>query len=468
MDKRIQSLLEEIYTIDPSLRSRQPELLQLLDRLIKAEPTAQLDPVFRAKLRQRILERMNNAPATAGFWTWFFGRPWAAALPVAAAAVIAIAVWPLSSPVSTDPQPAIVSRGAEAFGQLTAGQLVAVGASRSQSGGGSEDATTLSIAPERFSGTRYEYRFAGNVPGVDLPVLRRLAGLTSASLSGLTSPGLSNLINLDAFEKLEPQQLTLKENRATGYSVTLDFQNGVISMAQGWSELAVKETTLPPTSGSTDAVPSDQELIGLARDFLDRYGIARAGYGEPIVRKDWMLWLAAGTEAERSMIAPSEVTVVYPWRINGRTVYDESGYPYGLQVNISLATKSVTYLGNLSPQRYEASAYEIVTDAKPILEVASRGGLYAYQPPAEPGVTTVQLDLGQPVIAYMLSRYQLDQQPVDYLVPALVFPVGNPPAGQTRPTENVVVPLVQQLIDASAAGGVTSPVPPTLDATVAE
>lgn len=458
MDNRLHQLLNELYELDPALRSRESDLIAIISAMLKAAPTVEIDPAFRTRLRQTIDDRIRQTSTKRASWPWFTPRAWLLAVPAAAA--VALVFWPSpqTTPSSTDRGPTIVTRGEEAFGNFSTGQSAAIGSIRNQAGGGVA-LDTSRIAPEVIAGTRYEYTFAGEVPKVTLPVLRRQSGLPTNALAGLMGSGLTDLLDLQSFSGLTPQQITINEAGDTGYSLTLDFQNGWISVSKLASGQAEKPVTITaPSVRETPKkidVPSDQEVVEITDAWLKKYGINRQSFGEPIVRKDWMQWLATADAATRESYVPSDLTVVYPWVVNTIPVVDESGQPYGLTVNVSVATRTVTYLSNLAPLRFESSTYKLTTDLDAIRAILKRGGLYSYQPAADSGITTAVTEVGTPSIAYTINRYQLEQGPVDYLVPALIFPV--PSGTASGQPSAIVIPVVQQLIDQALSPAQTEP-----------
>ena len=74
------------------------------------------------------------------------------------------------------------------------------------------------------------------------------------------------------------------------------------------------------TQLSPDDLPTDEELIAIADNFLKEHGIKRENYGDPIVNKYWR-------ETGMSDFVPDTLTIIYPLLINGKEVLDQGGKP---------------------------------------------------------------------------------------------------------------------------------------------
>lgn len=356
----------------------------------------------------------------------------------------------------------------QAFGSLQSQQKTSLesAAPMVDSAGRSTGQVTIAPAPEPEEMRQYVYEYAGDIPAVDLPVLRRQIGLGGDAVTGWLGGRLTNLIDAGKFQSLEPLQLTLAEPGTDGYSLSLDYQSGTISLYRnlGTGILKAEATSRGVPANPTGTLPVDAGMLRIANAFLDTHAMSRAGLGDPIVRNDWMRGYTAASQADRPSFLPAEVTVVYPWIMQSRNVYDESGRRYGLFVTISAQDKSVTSVSNLVPMKFDASGYALTRDSEMIRQLVRRGGLYGSLPAAE-ATSVVTVQVGKPEVAYVVSRYQLDQKNVDYLVPALVFPIENTPANQPFLPQNITIPLVQQLIDAATVVPVPGGIEPLTSVT---
>ncbi|MBI3963407.1 MAG: hypothetical protein HY341_00240 [Candidatus Kerfeldbacteria bacterium] len=305
-------------------------------------------------------------------------------------------------------------------------------------------------------------------------VLKRDATSASAALTqtlrGSSFAGLS----LSSFSDLEIDTLTASEQREGGYTISIEPVIGVVSLYRNFGfggepvpmkTFAEERAALlaPDDPGLTVAdLPSDETLIGAADGFLDRYGIDRSAYGDPVVRNDW---LAYATGAAREGIADaaalpiaSDVAVVYPLVVQDAPVYDESGLTYGLNVNVAVSDLTVSGMWNLAPLSFQASTYELTRDEATIRAAVERGGLYG-SGPVEGATRSVTVTLGAPTDGYLASRWQIGDGSSEYLIPTLFFPVVSVSDDTVYVPTTIIVPLVPDIL--SRATTVSTPVEST-------
>jgi len=118
-------------------------------------------------------------------------------------------------------------------------------------------------------------------------------------------------------------------------------------------------------------VPVDEVLIKIADDFLNEKNINTSDYGEPEVRKEWLL----NTQMNREIYIPDRISIIYPLVIEGKKIFEESGYLSGMNVSIDVRLNKVTNMHYMT-QDYESSNYETETNTDRILEFAAQGGRY--------------------------------------------------------------------------------------------
>ncbi len=68
MRMNINEILEELYMLDPALRSEEAELKKIVDKLIEKKPDAEADAEFREKLKAELLTRFEQKKKRAGFF----------------------------------------------------------------------------------------------------------------------------------------------------------------------------------------------------------------------------------------------------------------------------------------------------------------------------------------------------------------------------------------------------------------
>ncbi|MBI2984310.1 MAG: hypothetical protein HYY50_01675 [Candidatus Kerfeldbacteria bacterium] len=472
MDPHIRQLLEEIYQSQPALRQQEPQLAAWLEQFMVARPTVQLTPDFRQQLRQKLLAaaRSTSQPPSLSTDSWFMPK-WI--IPAAATAVIIAVAIPLTNllmpkapPTTTGPGVTIATVGADAFGSLASATKQSLSATSPTGGAAERRSATAPVTADDSTGLgtgvgttivepvppesvkRYEFIYDGPIAIPDLPILMRQATLRAGTVTGLIDD--VGLIGSEPFRSYQPQYLTVAQSVADGLTLSIDYVNGSISLYRNQTVALDRgisvgvESPVSLEQVQLASLPPDDELITVANRFLDQYGISRQGFGQPIVNKDFLRYeIMAQTDM---VYAPQELTVVYPWQINGQPVYDESGNRYGLVVNVNAVTKTVSGVSNLVTLSFQASDYAREDDSDKIVEVAKHGGLYSYQPEPAEGVETVKIQLGQPASGYMISRYQLDQTSSEFLVPALIFPITSVPSGEQLYQSSIIVPVVKDLL----------------------
>ncbi len=374
-----------------------------------------------------------------------------------ATAMVFLTWWSTSAPLLVDhqkPGVVITSTRNAAFGNLGNQPTLRAAAATKVA----DQAVVGSSAPAPEGVQQYVFDYAGTLPAVDLPVLRRSTDLGAAALNATTRSAFTNLVDMHQFSKLPVQQILLGSSDGTGMTLTLDYASGTINMyANSPSVLDKMALSNTDESPSKHVLPPDETLIALANAFLDKYQVSREGLGDPVINKFWITQ-GAGVADQESALIPNDVSVVYPWKIHGHPVYDESGTAYGLYVGVNLSTRQVNGFSNLVPMHFTASHYDLVSDPDTILRVVHAGGVYNLSSQNE-GAETVHVQTSAPEVAYIISRYQLEQNQVEYLVPALRFAVQAPDL-QFYP-KYIMVPLVKQILDAAQGVGTvdTHPLP---------
>lgn len=514
--ERIRAVLNELYTLDPSLRAHEPELTNTIRTLLAAKPDVRINPQFAAKLRSQLAQQPstptpNPTPMTKPLFVWI-----PAAAVATAAVVVAVVITQPNlfglSPVESLHTPTHTALPAtevsisrvdgRAFGELfaAAGGLGAGAESisaRPQSGGGSgnpapsmayadtsmtkegEARETLLIAPaEEYIYDRPRFTYNGELPELAATgdVYRRVKTPITGIGNSLASANLG-FLNLSQFENSQVTQFSLTQAGSYGYQIYVDMREGTVSINQDWMSWPQNPAGVYEPLSAT-SIPDDAALIATANAFLSDHGISTEVYGEPIVDRRWSVVhpYMKGTEMVTDDLkirwAPDTITVMYPLELNGLTVYDQSGFPYGLSVSVNAREQRVSSVWNLTTLNYQASSYDLVTDAKQILDAASFGDIYYAAPfGQDPNERIRDLTLADPTLVLMQTWHSTENgMGEELLVPALRFPVIADAEGYMGYREAVVVPLVKDLIQPiyrimDAAGGVATPAavsnPPT-------
>jgi hypothetical protein len=207
------------------------------------------------------------------------------------------------------------------------------------------------------------------------------------------------------------------------------------------SEKCVQENSLTKSD-----VPSDEELIKIADDFLQKYGINKGSYGEPYVNHNWQIYYrfaSDGGSTEPEYI-PDEIQVVYPILVDGNKVSDGYNNFVGLNVSVDIRSKLVGSVYSLNTQKYEKSEYEKEGDGAKIKELLKVGGMYRnYFYPED--VKIKEVKVGDPELQMVKYMNWADNKSEELIVPALIFPVEQDP-NNPYGTQQIIVPIVKDLI----------------------
>lgn len=501
MDKKqIQNILNELYQMDGSLVDREKELISAIEKIAALKSEIVPDEQFKRDLYARLQSAINTklpAPKGAGIFSGLTIMSKSIYALGGAALVLALVIgynnFSAGLNVGSSSKVSIETSSSErAFGDLTqlAGQNGPVGglgggggsatampglgsseiaiSARPQSGGGgiggSPEIDSKLIAP--WPAITYSYVYKGEpfeITESKADVLKRITG---DALAGQSQSLVSKLkfggLNLKSFSNLYVQQLTVAEQRDYGYAVTFNSFDGNVSIYENWERWSGAYPVCNDENCSnirqlTQAdVPSDSQLISMADAFVTEHGIDISGYGTPEVSKTNWGPIAMVRESSQIYI-PDVLQVVYPLLIDGKKVYDGAQFA-GIYVNINLRVNKVSSVNNISVNRYEASAYDTEQDFNKILAVAKRGGQWGWT--YDSGVESEQreIELGKPTLEYIrIWKYENNGQ-TELIVPALIFPVINPPQEPYYYVQNqIAVPIIKDLISQPIDNGVIKP-----------
>ncbi len=452
----LDELLQELYALDPELRSREAELIPLITEIMKQKPDVPRNTTFIKTLREKILlsSSMPNVqqPQNSPFP---FLRQFA--LVGAGAALALIIALPFVSgrysvtPTTLSDSFSLKDVGKHAFGALSLNgsgspeALSAVPAGRGGGGGGTPSPMTEPamdsklIAP--YSVYSYVYKGELSLEGIKDTVYRRSGGLSISS--GELSRATVGPVSLSAFpgSRLQNFSLTTGDN---GYSIYAGDDGSVsVNANQGiWTNLYANSTPLTKAE-----IPADGEVIAAADAFVKKYGINTNGYGSPVVDNRSMMYAALSEERGETPYYPDTLTVTYPLILDGEATVDQGGAPQGISVNVHSRTQTVTSLSVQGSGTLERSSYELENDTGKILDVLKKGGLYSY---SNPETKVTEVEVGDPEFVLM-SYYQYDGTTNHNLyIPALKFTVINPPKDGYY-ANTILVPLPKDILESEAS-----------------
>ena len=475
MDKNITTILTELYALDPQLKAHEQQLLAIISRLLTDKPKIKLDRAFVKKLRAELMAeaREQSTLQTTTNHSFMTKIYYAFGGAVLAALLIIPTFYALKSlPAVTDgslaiqPGLSITQLGEQAFGALVAEGLATNALAQREAppaglGGGAPVAAPLmatdsaiavdsdqkvSAMPAIYPITIFKHMYVGEDVVLDqdkMEVLRRdSAALGSSSAASLLGKLNFGLADFSALRNSEIRNLTLAEKGSNGFSASVDFTNGTISInKEFWGDYS------NPQPLTANDVPGDSELIDIANQFVKRFGVNLTGYGNPKVQNNWQRVISSAPVVE--MYVPDTLTVVYPLEINGIRVYDLGGSLDGLMVNINVRTREAVGLYNLAVQSYNSSLYTVKTDIEALLN-----RLNTQQFPSDIAVETIEIKLGTPQLGLTKIWHYDGQIGYELLVPAYIFPVTEKPAEYSYYSDTVIVPLATDLLDSGYGGGI--------------
>ncbi len=456
--KKLDKILQELIEADPKLADHKDQLRQLLKELLKRKPDASMDPEFKARLREAVWARIEEAEGAAAsgakFAMFSIDGLWQKLAFAGVGALVAAIVFvpflmggsdlATESPmVKTSSSFSIEEVEDGAFGELSSEASV----DRSESdeagiGGGGVLSTTegedesieaaASIYDYDYTYSSPTYSYVGDEFSFEessVSVLKRsVSSLASSQIGSLVSGLDLGLIDLSQLEDLEIAYLQLSPADDEGYSAYVDFNNNEVSISYYDPDMWLYYEWTALTEAD---MLSHERMIDIANDFASDYGISLENYGEPEVEdyEDYYGYY------------PEYMEVTYPLLLDGKEVYTEWGGKYGLYFSIDIVNERVYYVSGLKAQNFQSSSYDAASYDE-VLAYALDGGLNGYWDYW--GNDDVEIQLGTPEAAYVQVYKYDDWDYYDLFVPAYVFPVMNEVEEFYR--DYVVVPLAADLM----------------------
>ena len=483
MASKLSSILQDLYTLDPSLREREAELVPVIVALLKAKPDITLDANFTATLRKNLLTPASTPQRLNSMSPSVFNKFAFAGLGGLIALVVAIPVtyeftqsgasfeeFALSEVSSV---PTIKSVGDDAFGTITATNDAPLGAEEARSSlssgmGGAPSAVQQPLADDNDANTatsekmvadiaidpypgayiQYDYIYKGDaldLTTVSDAVYRKNGGLNIGNLGNDLTRAKLGPVDFGSFRGLEIQSFSVKQEDKNGYAIYVDPANGMISINGNEGVWGYNGDEYVPFT--EDQIMANEDLVAAADKFLNDYDIDTTGFGAPAVDARNMVYALSQPVDFRYI--PETMNVTYPLLLEGQPAHNGDGSSYGLTVTINMRTEKVASVYVNLASSYDKSSYELERDATKILGLAAQGGLYAYT--YEGATETVEIELGTPEII-LTSHYSYDGSTSEVLfIPALSFPIVK--NSDTNPvySDSVVIPLVKSVIDEAAS-----------------
>lgn len=428
MNRHIDDILKDLYAIDPVFKQHEGELRALISKVLALRPDTHFDEGFAARLRAELVasrpERFEAGKIIVSPFTYIKSFHLYSGLAGALAAflIIAPATYFTTEHTLTKNEPVtnsevsikditaaipakqqISDKGKNAFGLIAVPKPVAVTTPKTTEG------TTLAAPAARTAVPTYTYAYAGDqfsLGDASGSVLKRnrSVALNKDLVTALEKAnlGIINLSDFD-FNALSMHTLDLSESKPDGYSLSINFDDGMVAIASNAKQSATSSEKL---DGAT--------LTSIAADFLASHGIDRTSYGQATISD------------------MADNTVIFPLMINGKEVYDEQGHPYGLEVKVNPESRKVASVTNLAFQQYDSSTYPLESDPAAVIKAVSASS------------SERSLNLGTPDNIYM--RYTTSDAAgtvTELYVPALLFPIKASTSTPSTAPRAVVFPLAK-------------------------
>ncbi len=498
----INKILKDLYKLEPDLKKDEEKLIKIIEALLENKPNIKLDKKFYQELKKDLLKKsiVNKNSFKFNFMS-IRKQLYLGGLVLAVVfAVVFVSTIPsrLNAPgdgTKLSFVSSVESLKKNAFGPLSAGSIESSlevtesfiepsfggeieergvfngssiqGSSPVAQGAGNEAVSSfvdnevvsdLALDSQMIMPYEpYSYNYILSDDGFELndselEVLKKTKKpLNSFSSSPFLSGFDFDIINLESFDNLEIDNLSLSEDKDFGYSIYINFREGNISVSENWQKWRVATEEQFCVEGNCRGanklkisdIPNDQQIIKMADNFISDKNIDMKQYGKGIVDDSWKDNYERSPSKENYYI-PEVISVVYPLKVFGKEIYDQRGSYSGLRVSINVRHSRVSGLYGLEEIEFQSSKYEAETDKNKIIDIVKKGGVNTYQP--EDG-KVLDIVLGSPTISYVRTWNYSDGDNSELFVPSLVFPVLEVPDGVYFYKKVVIVPLIKEMLE---------------------
>lgn len=474
---KVQTILEDLYLIDPALRQKEDKLISVIEEIIKSEPDIKINQAFVDHLRERLFteirELEEKKPKLINLSFYFKNIAYASM--GAAVILLIVFIYPAYLDKGQEDKPGLIALGDRAFGSLqldfSSQSVGELGATKDRMemgtdvlGLGAADSSAMIgsdtiFIPRPIETKQYQYVYRGealnelDLNSVSSLVYRRVIDKNLARRSANTLATIGGLpINLNSFSEKELIHFNFNQEKDFGYSVAVNLANNTLSVFDNWStwpqpyQDCYDEDCLASLRLGADDMLTDNQLISLANNFIENYGVDLSNYSSPRVSAQSKLTLLR--EASDNNYYPEYMTVIYPLLIDNQKVFDSHGIEEGLQISVNLREKRVSGLSNLNFSSYQSSSYELINDLNKINPLLERGGLYPDYRYTDGEL--IEVELADPQIALVKTWLPSADKRSSYelFLPGLIFPVKETP-NEYFYRQAVIIPLVEEVFQDS-------------------
>ncbi len=466
-------ILEELYRLEPKLKENESAILEILAKMRTIKPEIMMNEDFRETLKSEIMAQLRSQQKIASkLFSFHFSLP----IISTAFACLLIGVFISELPISLfykNPSfvPQIIeidtpfsgdtlqySRPAPAVNQPMA---LAWNATMMKA---EWDRMILPVEQFPF----FTYVYTGSIPEYtgSLDVYKRnVVTFSQGELSSFFEKFRVDGINFDAFDEFDVTNISLAEKRAQGYILNIDFANGNIMLSKNWDTWQAPcvdgNCPLPLPLKESD-IPSDEELIKIGNEFLEKYGLSDFCMRSPQSDINWRIYYAEAKKISPSTAqVPEEISLVYPQMIDATRIYEEYGTYKWLTLSIDVRSKKVATLFGFEKQSLIKWKYSEPTDKDTIEKIIRFG--WRYEMDAMSGQVQKQITLGDPTLWYvrLWGEWYDNGRGREFYVPAYVFPITREEDRKETGRQNIIVPLVKDFASFYPLNTVGNEVPPT-------
>jgi hypothetical protein len=465
----IHTIVEDILRLDPTLVSKKAEVEKLITAMLVQKPNITVDDAFLSRLRSRLVDQIEESQSKS----FSFGQLFVSHKLVFAGVLGCLTVGVVSASFLYSPVPSTRIAHANGFGSLVT-QVENVPESASFSD--VEKSTSALIDRDALGGVttkmmmlppgdNYEYGQMEFVLSGDVQIQKTEEMMPVYGFQASTAVGkIADASMRNVWKELFGSNPDDVLGRAVSGLVTvnkqvydfgIDVNTSVISLLRHDSDQLSgyyhcrksSDPCFPFEPLLKSDLPTDIEILTLAKDTLSALSIDTSGYGEPVVLPPpiYTLYTEAGMPVDT---VSDTVDVLYPLSVGGVAVVDSTGAnTVGMRLSISIRDMAVASINDIPAGPLVSSKYALVTDTDRIAALALLGGQYGMwgQKTAEP------LVLGAPTLIYTSIWKQDPQTYVQKMlfVPAYQFNITYPTefAEQQYRSKSLIIPLEKELFE---------------------
>ncbi|MCF7794883.1 hypothetical protein K9M50_00790 [Patescibacteria group bacterium] len=463
---KIDKILQDLYKIDPELKKQEKELIKIIKKLLASKPEVKIDQSFVKDLRKKLLQ---GGKKQVGFKINYMNKFIYAGIGMAVMALVLIPYYTNKNNnlsvdnILKDNGIKIESVEEKAFGSL--GDISSQNANNEEGAnraggdasvmglGSAEMSAREGTADDRISimpmptPVMYEYKYVGDSFDINKDSTNVIKRVKDSDLSAENAMSLNSLgiggISYSNFDKLKVDNISLYEDKDSGYIVSIDSGEQKISIYKNWQ-------TWPQEDGLNERlkisdIPNDDNIIAIADNFVESYNLDMSPYGEAVVNKSWLKNYERA-ENKESVYIPQTMTVIYPLIINDKEVYNEYNNKYGLSVQVDIKNNKVSSVNEIINHNYQSSNYEVVQDEARLIDIAERGGYrnYSYNRGNE-DVEKKIVELGTPSLEMVRVWKYSPNGSEELYIESYIFPVINSEDSNFY-RDYLIVPIVEDLI----------------------